>query len=120
MELCGLSHFNQKLYLMNINMIWDILHINLLHRTGESSKWGKTLCEIRPCISGLFGLVIFADLSTLSCLVVMDRLSSGSSHIAKIHSLGFHRKRRREMLNQNYIGSNNLYQQSLTLSAEFL
>ena len=74
MELCGISHFSQELYLMNISM--DRILFILIYRAGESGKWEEILCEIRQYISGLFGLVISADLSTLSCLVVMDHLNT--------------------------------------------
>lgn len=59
--LCGLSHVNQELCLTNINMRWYLLHINLLTGQQRVVNGKKTLCEIRQCISGLLGLVRFAD-----------------------------------------------------------
>lgn len=73
---------------------------------GRNIVWDKTI---------YFWVVWFGDIYRSSYTLLFG--SDGSpKHNAKTHGMGFHRERRGEMLNQNYIGSKNLYQQSVTFS----
>lgn len=63
-----------------------------------------------------FWVVWFGDICRSIYTLLFGSDGPPPKHNAKTHSLVFHRERRGEILNQDYICSKNLYQQSLIFS----